>query len=59
MWAPCGSVAYYKLVGQRRLRSQIGKQTPRTFIGAGRSLFDRRERLRGRFNVCSADRGEA
>ncbi len=36
-----------------------GEQTPRTFIGAGRSLFDRRELLRGRFNVCSADRGEA
>jgi len=31
------------------VRSQISEQTPRTFVGAGRSLFDRRERLRGRF----------
>ena len=58
MWAPCGSEAYYKLVGQGR-PGETGEQTPRTFVGAGRSLFDRRELLRGRINVCSADRGEA
>jgi hypothetical protein len=41
------------------VRSQTGEQTPRTFVGAGRSLFDRRERCGVVFNVCSADRGEA
>ena len=37
----------------------ISEQTPHTFVGAGRSLFGRRELLRGRFNVCPANRGEA
>jgi hypothetical protein len=58
MRALCASVSYYNLVGGH-VWASASEQTPRTFVGAGRSLFDRRELLRGRINVCPADRGEA
>jgi hypothetical protein len=47
MRALCASGSYYNLVGRQSAAcgpcAPISEQTPRTFVGAGRSLFGRRE----------------